>query len=171
MEPQGLHENSKGRSTRNSSRGHFFFLLAVLLPIGINLFVFYSFVEPLKKKAAHLNSFTARAELKPRLEALIAESNKVMMPKVEGNLSVKDVGAILMEIRDMAKIHKVEVKDLRPRGSKTAPGASTDKTFDEALVAAGFKKVYLSLDVTGSYGGIARSCWTRKRISGWMIFY
>jgi hypothetical protein len=152
MGPQGLPGKKIAWPQWHFSRGHLFFLLGIFIPIVINLLALHAFVEPLKKKVADLGSLAALVELKPRMEALIAESNELMAQRVVKSLLSNDAGVALTEIRELAKIHKLEVKELHIKNAETTQGSPRDK----ALEAAGFKKIELSLDITGHYSKIAR---------------
>lgn len=133
-------------------RGHFFLLLGILLPVVINFLILRLFVEPCKKEVAHMRSFSELVTLEPRLEALIAESNELMAQRVEKGLPSNDPGVVLEEIRALAKIHKVEIKELRIQNAEMAVGAVSDK----ALSAAGFQRFSLSMEIRGRYAKIAR---------------
>ena len=153
MESQGIRGKRSAWPVGSFSRGHLFFLLGIFVPMVINLLVLNAFVEPLKKKVAGLRSLAELVELKPRMEALISGSNELMSRRIVKGLLANDSGVVLKEVRELAKVHKIEVRELHIQNPETAPQGATP---DKVLESTGFKKVSLSLDMTGSYAKIAR---------------
>lgn len=130
---------------------HFFLLGLLLVPLVVNFLVFQFFLKPRRQEVKNLQGLTSLVKLKPRIEALIAESNELMAQKVAKVEPGRDVNPVLKEIRGLAREHKVEVRELRVR-TETGGG----KAGAQGTEVAGYKKVSVSMDMAGNYSRIAR---------------
>lgn len=122
----------------------------IILPFVINLFAWRIFVVPPQNKIASLGSLVSLIELKPRMEELIAKSD-AMVQRLESRLIETDATWVVKEIRELAQLHEIKIKELYIQ-KKTA---DQKDDLEKILKAAGLKKAIISLDAIGNYSRIA----------------
>ena len=120
-------------------------LLAV--PLLVNGMLWACVVAPQRAKLRAWRETQVDATLKPKFEALLAQSGQLVRDWSLGTVTREDPSAVMQTVQRLADLHRVVVTEMKMEGHSA-------KVAEHAV--AGLSAMPVQLEVTGRFGKLAR---------------
>ena len=124
-----------------------------IAPLVLNLFLWGSFAAPQQGRLRKSVEIERMAEAKPKLEALLRQSQQRLKSWRQSAFSKEDPAQAMQVIQKIGMKHHVQIQEIRSRGQQS----SSDLSSAEAKRAIpGFSEMSVELEVKGSFGKLLR---------------
>lgn len=144
----------------------------VALPLVINVAVWVLLVAPQQQALTALRQTQTITELKPRLAALVTESQQLLTAWQRTTLPADDPSSAMQRIQRLAGQHRVRVQEINAHGQQAsveaAPPTESRKPSGGHL-GGHSSTVPLALEVIGSFGNLAHWLGDVERQSGLQV--
>ena len=87
-------------------------LLITVVPAAVNLLIWEIGVVPAQKKLAAVREMTALVEIKPRLEALVSQSDQILSKQSQGSPITGDIASVVQWIQGSAKAQGIQIEEI-----------------------------------------------------------
>jgi type II secretory pathway component PulM len=94
---------------RHSLKGYLPWTALFLAPVAVNLLMWTALVRPSQHEARRWQDAQTLVELKPKLDALLADSHRMLMDVERTGFSKDDPSAVTQAIERLAGRHRVEL--------------------------------------------------------------
>lgn len=130
------------------------------LPLLLNAAVWAALVAPQRAKLQDWRDAKQLADLKPRLEATLAESHRAIAAWQHTAFTQDDPAAVLQAVKALGERHHVQINMMSAKGQAKGQGDLTRQASQHTPVVSnapgGGKIMPVALEVVGSFGKLAR---------------
>ena len=123
-------------------RGYGPWAAVVIIPLLVNIILWRALAVPQQARLREWRATHLLAELKPKLDATLAQAQQALTRWRQSSFATNDSSAIMPAIQRLAERHHVEVKKLNVNAAKASA--------DQAAAAAG-KTVAVEIEASGRF--------------------
>jgi type II secretory pathway component PulM len=149
-------------SFRTLARTYGLWVAVLSIPLIVNSLFWSSLVVPQRERVRIWNDAKVVAALKPKLDAVLAESEQILTDAERTGFGSQDPAAVMEAIRRLAGAHRVDVKEIRmERAEGKTSGAADYAAMPVQLQVAGrFNKLAHWMSAVESQTGLQIEQWS-----------
>lgn len=144
---------------RHSLKGYLPWAALFVAPLVVNFLVWAVLVRPPQQQARRWRNATALAELKPKLDALLAESRRMLMDVERTGFSSEDPSAVTQAIDRLAGRHRVALGTIDTKRDQAKGRSETVMTLT-VDVRGRFSKLAHWMSDVEAQSGLQIDSWT-----------
>ena len=145
---------------RHSLKGYLPWAALFVAPLVVNLLVWAVLVRPPQQQASRWRDAQALAELKPKLDALLADSRRMLMDVERTGFSSEDPSAVTQALDRLAGRHRVELGTIDTKQEQQAKGRSETAMTLTVDVRGRFSKLAHWMSEVEAQSGLQIDSWT-----------
>ena len=137
--------------------------LIIILPIAVNLLIWQGFLIPNQVKFRSLQELDSLYSLKPKMELLLSENDRLMQKSDYRNYWHEDAASALKKIRELAGDYRLDIEEISLKDQDTnflTGAAGSDQ---------GYSKMNANLQAIGTYSQITKWIHDLERRPGFQI--
>ena len=144
---------------RHSLRGYLPWAALFVAPVAANLLVWTVLVRPPQQQQHRWRDAHALVELKPTLEALLAESHRMLMDSERTGFTSDDPSAVIQAIDRLAGRHRVTLGTIDTKGDQAKDRRETTMSLT-VDVRGRFSKLAHWMSEVEAQSGLQIDAWT-----------
>ena len=144
---------------RHSLKGYLPWAALFAAPLAVNLLVWAVLVRPPQQQASRWRDTAALAELKPKLDALLAESHQMLMEVERTGFSSEDPSAVTQALDRLAGRHRVTLGTIDTKREQATDRSETAMTLT-VDVRGRFSKLAHWMSEVEAQSGLQIDSWT-----------
>ncbi len=130
-------------------------LALLTLPLLVNAGLWLTVVRPQRAALQTARNAQAVTTLKPKLQALVADSDHVMTDLERTDFTSDDPTKVTQAVQQLAGVHRLHVKTITTTGAQDVSIVKKVMPHATAPSVAGLSTLPIDVEVTGSFGKLA----------------